>query len=43
MCFLWITIDNKPWHEYTNEFRRHKEKLDPAKIRVDVQNQFSSV
>lgn len=19
MCFLWITIDDKPWHEYTSE------------------------
>ncbi len=33
MCFLWITIDNKPWHEYTDEFRRDREKLDTTMIR----------
>jgi len=31
MCFLWITLDNQPGHEYTNEFRGHKEKLDTTR------------
>lgn len=36
MCFLWIDLDDKPWQEYTDEFRGHEEKLDNVKARGDV-------
>ncbi len=42
MCFLWITVDDKPWQEYTNEFRKHEEKLDNVKTRGDVPKSITS-
>ncbi|WP_268873649.1 hypothetical protein [Syntrophomonas wolfei] len=39
MCFLWINIDDKPWQEYTDEYRRNEEK--PDNVKVSSSEQFA--
>jgi hypothetical protein len=36
MCFLWLNVVDEPRNKNTSQGRKHKEKHDTAKARVDT-------